>query len=73
MNLDDEEKRLQKELSKINGELTRTQQKLTNPDFLSRARPEAVRKEREKAGALAEREAKLREGWERVRAWKEES
>jgi len=37
---------------------------------LNRARPEAVEKEKEKARVLGEREAKLKEGLERVRAWK---
>jgi len=40
---------------------------------LNRARPEAVEKEKEKAKTLAEREAKLREGLERVRAWAKEA
>jgi valyl-tRNA synthetase len=70
INLDDEEKRLQKERSKISEDLTRTHLKLQNQEFLERARPEAVEKEREKAKALGEREAKLKEGLERVRAWK---
>ena len=70
INLDDEEKRLQKERSKISEDLARTHRKLQNQEFLERARPEAVEKEREKAKALGEREAKLKEGLERVRAWK---
>ena len=72
IDLDDEEKRLQKEFTKVAVELNRTKQKLENQEFLRRARPEAVDKEREKARALAEREAKLKEGLERVRGWKEE-
>jgi valyl-tRNA synthetase len=72
IDLDDEEKRLQKELAKISGDLTRTEGKLQNQDFLKRARSEAVEKEKEKARALAEREAKLKEGLARVKAWKNE-
>jgi valyl-tRNA synthetase len=70
INLDDEERRLQKEHSKISEDLTRTSLKLRNQEFLNRARPEAVEKEKEKARVLGEREAKLKEGLERVRAWK---
>jgi valyl-tRNA synthetase len=72
IDLEDEEKRLQKEFTKVAVELNRTNQKLQNQEFLKRARPEAVSKEREKARALTEREAKLKEALERVRAWKEE-
>jgi len=72
INLDEEEKRLQKELTRVSEDLSRTQRKLQNQDFVSRARPEAVEKEKEKAGALAAREAKLKESLERVKGWKKE-
>jgi len=70
INLDDEEKRIKKEIAKIEEEVTRTNQKLRNEEFLKKARPEAVGKEKEKAKALAEKGAKLREGLERIQAWK---
>ena len=70
INLDDEEKRMQKEISKIAGELERIHLKLHNADFLHKARPEAVEKEREKAKALTEKERKFTEGLARVQAWK---
>jgi valyl-tRNA synthetase len=70
INLDEEEKRLQKEISKIGEELTRTNLKLYNEEFLHKARPEAVEKEKEKAKALAEKQAKLKEGLGRVQSWK---
>jgi valyl-tRNA synthetase len=73
IDLEDEQKRLERELSKISGDLSRTRVKLQNQDFLTRAKPEAVEKEREKSRALAEREGKLREGLERVRGWMGES
>jgi valyl-tRNA synthetase len=73
INLEEEKKRLQKELDKISGDLTRANQKLQNQEFLNRARPEAVEKEKEKAKTLAERETKLKEGLERVRAWAKEA
>ena len=70
INLDDEEKRMQKEISKITGELKRINLKLQNEEFLRKARPEAVEKEREKAKALTEMERKFIEGLARVQAWK---
>jgi valyl-tRNA synthetase len=73
MNLEDEERRLQKEASRIAEELARTSQKLQRQEFLNRARLEAVEKEKEKARFLAEKEAKLRESLERVRGWKKEA
>jgi valyl-tRNA synthetase len=73
IDLDEEERRLQKDLTKASDELSRAQRKLQNPDFVGRARPEAVEKEREKAKTLAEKEAKLRESMERVRGWRKEA
>jgi valyl-tRNA synthetase len=73
INLDEEEKRLQKELDRVFEDLSRAQRKLQNQDFVSRARPEAVEKEKEKAGALAAREAKLKESLERVKGWRKET
>ncbi|MCJ7492687.1 MAG: hypothetical protein MUP68_00420, partial [Deltaproteobacteria bacterium] len=70
INLDDEEKRIKKEISKIEEEMTRANLKLHNEEFLRKARLEAVEKEKEKARALAEKGAKLKEGLERVQAWK---
>jgi valyl-tRNA synthetase len=70
VNFDDEEKRIQKELSKINEELSRIHRKLHNQDFLEKAKPEAVEKEREKVSAFAERESKLKESLARVQEWK---
>jgi len=73
INLDEEEGRLRKELTKVSEDLSRAQRKLQNQDFVGRARPEAVEKEREKAKALAEKEAKLQESLERVRGWRKET
>jgi valyl-tRNA synthetase len=41
-----------------------------NEEFLRKAKTEAVEKEREKAKVLVDKEAKLKEGLGRVRAWK---
>ena len=70
INLDDEEKRIQKEIAKIAEDLSRINLKLQNEEFLRKARAEAVDKEREKARTLAEKQAKFKEGLERVQAWK---
>ena len=70
INLDDEEKRIKKEISKVEEEMTRTNLKLHNEEFLGKARLEAVEKEKEKARTLAEKGAKLQEGLERVQTWK---
>jgi valyl-tRNA synthetase len=70
INLDDEEKRIKKEISKVEEEMTRTNLKLHNEEFLGKARLEAVEKEKEKARTLAEKGAKLQEGLERVQGWK---
>jgi valyl-tRNA synthetase len=70
INFDDEEKRIKKEISKVEEEMTRTNLKLHNEEFLGKARLEAVEKEKEKARTLAEKGAKLQEGLERVQAWK---
>jgi valyl-tRNA synthetase len=61
---------MQKEISKITGELKRINLKLQNEEFVHKARPEAVEKEREKAEALTEKERKFIEGLARVQAWK---
>ena len=70
INLDDEEKRIKKEISKVEEEMTRTNLKLHNEEFLGKARLEAVEKEKGKARTLAEKGAKLQEGLERVQGWK---
>jgi len=72
INLDEEERRLRKELSRASDELARARGKLQNRDFVARAKPEAVEKEREKVRALAEKESKLRESLERVEGWRKE-
>jgi valyl-tRNA synthetase len=73
INLDDEEKRVQKELAKVSEDLSRTQGKLQNQDFVSRAKSEAVEKEREKARTMADKAAKLKESLERVKGWRKET
>jgi valyl-tRNA synthetase len=73
IDLDEEEKRVQKELAKVLEDLSRTQRKLQNQDFVSRAKPEAVEKEKEKARTMADKAAKLEESLERVKGWRKET
>jgi valyl-tRNA synthetase len=73
IHLDEEEKKVQKELAKVLEDLSRTQRKLQNQDFVSRAKPEAVEKERGKAQTMADKAAKLKESLERVQGWKKET
>jgi valyl-tRNA synthetase len=70
INLEEEERRIEKEISKIGSEMSRVTLKLQNEDFLTKARPEAVEKEKEKSRSLAEKAAKLKEGLERIQSWK---
>jgi valyl-tRNA synthetase len=72
INLEDEQKRIGKEVQKIGDELTRINLKLYNEEFLRKARPEAVEKEKEKARALTEKSSKMKESLERIRAWQAE-
>ncbi|MBI2530700.1 MAG: valine--tRNA ligase [Deltaproteobacteria bacterium] len=55
INLDEERARLTKEIRKFEEEFLRVQKKLQNNDFISKAKEEVVRKEREKAGQYEEK------------------
>jgi valyl-tRNA synthetase len=55
INLDEERARLRKEIRKFEEEFSRVQKKLENDDFISKAKEEVVRKEREKAGQYEEK------------------
>jgi len=72
IDLEEEEKRIQRELKKIGEDLSRTNLKLHNRDFLERAKAEAVAKEKEKVKALSERDTKLKESLARVQGWRKE-
>jgi valyl-tRNA synthetase len=54
-----ERKRLQKQLDEITAQLTQTEAKLKNENFIARAKPEAVEKERERQRALTEQRQKV--------------
>jgi valyl-tRNA synthetase len=55
VNLEEERVRLTKEIRKFEEEFARVQKKLTNGDFISKAKEEVVQKEREKAGQVEEK------------------
>ncbi|MFQ5917354.1 MAG: valine--tRNA ligase, partial [Candidatus Binatia bacterium] len=54
-NLREEEMRLTKEVGKVEMELARSQKKLSNQDFLSKAKEEVIEKERKKAEQLEDK------------------
>ena len=62
-----EAQRLEKEIGKLDKELTGIAKKLNNEGFLSKAPAEVVADVREKQGVLAEKQDKLRATLERVR------
>jgi valyl-tRNA synthetase len=63
----DERARLTKELGKVTDEIARVHKKLANPDFLSKAKPEVIQKEREKALHHEEKLRTLKGSLEQIR------
>ncbi|MFZ5916134.1 MAG: valine--tRNA ligase [Chloroflexota bacterium] len=61
VDLDAERARLGKELDEVKGQLTRSQELLTNENFCRKAPAQVVERERDKLTALQERAAKLAE------------
>jgi valyl-tRNA synthetase len=68
VDLDEERARLAREAAKLLGDLENVKKKLRNQDFLDKARPEVVEKERARLGALEETLAKLNRAQESLRA-----
>ena len=66
INLNEERARLTKEIDKAKDELSRVQKKLSNTDFLNKAKEEVVQKEREKAGQYEEKIRTLNLSLERL-------
>ncbi|MBF0396426.1 MAG: valine--tRNA ligase [Desulfobacterales bacterium] len=60
-------KRLEKEIDKINSELTTHAKKLANEDFLIKAPPEVVEKVKEKHNELIEKKEKLEANLDKIR------
>ena len=67
LNLDDERARLTKELGKVTDEIARVHKKLANPDFVNKAKPEIIQKEREKALQHEEKLRTLKGSLEQIR------
>ncbi len=61
IDLDAERTRIQKELDKAEGHLASIEKKLQNENFVARAKPEVVQRERERSGEVRERLEKLKE------------
>jgi valyl-tRNA synthetase len=67
INVSEEGARLAKEVKKVQDELARIQKKLSNRDFLGKAREEVIKKEREKATQCEEKMHTLNRSLERLR------
>ena len=68
VDLDEERARLAREAAKLLGDLESTKKKLRNQDFLNKARPEIVEKERVRLSTLEETLDKLKRAQESLRA-----
>lgn len=73
LDFESESKRLQKEIGKLEKEYGMTQRKLTNEDFLQKAPPDVIEKEREKGARLGEKIEKLRRRSEVIQGLQESS
>ncbi len=65
--MEEEMKRLQKEIAKIEKEITFVGKKLSNEQFVSKARPEVVQEEREKASQYQAVRNKLEENLKKIK------
>jgi valyl-tRNA synthetase len=72
VNVAEEVARLHKELRKVEEELGRIEKKLSNPDFLSKAKEDIIRNEREKAGQYEEKLRTLKRSVDRLRELEQE-
>jgi valyl-tRNA synthetase len=71
VNASEEKRRLAKEIGKVEEELARVQKKLENRDFLSKAKEEVIRKEKEKAEQFMEKIRTLHDSLERVQEFEQ--
>ncbi|ABK99195.1 valine--tRNA ligase [Pelobacter propionicus] len=67
VNVEEEEKRLSKEIAKIEKEIDMFSKKLQNPSFVDRAPAEVVAKEREKLAEVTGKKRVLEESLEKIR------
>ncbi len=68
IDIDEEIKRLEKELGKVAAEAEKVSRKLTNPEFINKAPEAVVAKEKARLQELEEKGARLRQGLETLRA-----
>jgi valyl-tRNA synthetase len=73
LDFEEEASRLEKELARQRKELQKVERKLSNRDFLNKAPPEVVGKEREKQASMVENMEKLNQHLDRVRKLLSES
>ncbi|QPJ61848.1 MAG: valine--tRNA ligase [Candidatus Nitronauta litoralis] len=59
MDFEEEKKRLEKELKKIEKDFINISKKLSNPEFIKKAPPEVIEKDRKRQDSLSEKRAKL--------------
>ena len=62
--------RLEKELSKVQKEFSAVDKKLSNENFLTKAKPEAIQKQKDRQTALSAKLSGLGEALEKMRALK---
>jgi valyl-tRNA synthetase len=70
VDFDEEEKRLSKEIAKVEKDLIFLKKKLANKDFIARAPEAVVAKDRKKAEELESKKSTLEEGLERMKCLK---
>jgi valyl-tRNA synthetase len=66
INIQEEHARLTKEIRNLEGELARINKKLSNPEFLTKAKEQVIQKERAKAGQYEEKRRTLNLSLERI-------
>ncbi|MPZ75276.1 MAG: valine--tRNA ligase [Deltaproteobacteria bacterium] len=66
IDLDEESARLTKEVGKIEEEIARVRKKLSNPDFVSKAKPEIIQKERERGSWYEDKIRTLKGSLEKI-------
>ncbi|MBF0176553.1 MAG: valine--tRNA ligase [Magnetococcales bacterium] len=72
IDLDAEESRLEKAIGRVEGDLQRVLGKLGNENFLAKAKPDIIDKERHKQRTMEEQRQGLAEALERIRALRRE-
>ena len=64
--MNEERARLSKEVEKVEDELARAQKKLSNGDFIAKAKAEVIQKEKDKAVQFEEKIRTLRSSLEKI-------